>query len=353
MNSVMNMTINEKLTPNLYFFEYKEHVLGLDKQSNAIFGINVKKGIIELKGVISKVYGIWSPFSKVVVYDESLFFIPYNYDKLLIYHISNGVWEELELGVNKDAELFLEAFIINNTMYLLPFNYEKIIKIDLKSRNVNYVDLYEKYDVPIKKKMFIKFLIMDDKIVILPIFSTNLILKYHMNGLIEKIELPYKNFQINSIMRGNDYIYLASRNSLEILKLNLNMEIMDCFKIQPNIVPIGTEYTYFDQYGFEFFANKLYCFPARWNHVVKINVENGKCMVLEALNILTTLDADSEKIRKFNHGIVLDSKLYIQNYDRKILIFDLKDETFQIISTEENDPNGINFKCFMRYIINL
>ena len=351
-NEIMNIEINEKMTPSLCFFEHSGQVFGLDKHSNGIFEIDIKKDKVKFLGVISKVYGIKSPFSKVIVYEEQLFFVPYNYDKMLIYHIENAVWEEVDLNVNKNEGLFIEAFVLKDTLYCLPFNYEKIVKVELKSKNVEYVDLFEVYHEP-KKRMFIKFLVLDDENIILPLFSANKIMKYHVNGCFEIIELPRKDFQINTITKWKDCIYLLSRNSLEILKLNLNLEIVDCIKIQSDITPIGTELTYFTQSGFFVVGNDLYCFPARWNHVIKMDVQTGKSKIIDTLDFLSKRNVDSEKINKFNHGIVLNNKLYIQNFDEKILVFDLKDETFQIISTKENDLNSINLKSYIRHIINL
>lgn len=348
----MSMILNEQIAPNLTLFTFENHLLGLDRNTSGIFEIFEDKGCIELKGFVNKGYAQNMSFSKVIVYNRKIYFIPYNCNEVCVYDVDGGAWASIKVIEEKGSELFYDAMLYKNRLFLFPFNYGQIIVV-----NTNTLEIEEKISLAdlcpsnLNNKMFIKHLQLDDEI-ILPIFSTNILLRLSCeNYQIEKFDLNIDDLEINSITFGDDYIYLLSRNSLKVIKLTMNLEVVQEIKLENDVAPMGNQYTYFDQSGFEYYDGKLFCFPARWNHTVKIKTNENRTELLNELDELAFVKNDSENVSKYNHGIVLNNKLYIMNFNNQIVVFDLHTEKYKTISVLNNDPNGISFRSFLQSII--
>lgn len=347
----MSMILTEQIIPNLTLFSFENHLLGLDRNTSGVFEILEDKECIELKGFVNKGYARNLTFSKVVVNKRRMYFIPYNYNELCVYNVDGCDWNSIKITEEKGSELFLDAMVYKDRLFLFPFNHEQIIVVNTNTLEVEErISLADKCPGYLKRKMFIKHLRLDDE-VILPVFSTNILLRMSCeNYQIEKIDLKIDDFEINSITRGDDCIYLLSRNSLKVIKLTMNLEFVQEINLENDVAPMGNQYTYFDQSGFEYYEGKLFCFPARWNHTVKIQTNESKVELINELDELAFVKDNSENISKYNHGIVLNEKLYIMNCKNQIVVFDLHTEKYKTISVQNNDPDGINFRSFLQSI---
>lgn len=349
---MMSEILTEQIIPNLTLFTFENHLLGLDRNTSGVFEIFEEKECIELKGFVNKGYAQNMSFSKVIVHNRKMYFIPYNCNELCVYDVDGGVWNIIKVTEENDSELFLDAMSYKNRLFLFPFNYEQIIVVNTNSLEIEErISLADICPSNLNNKMFIKHLQLDDE-VILPIFSANTLLRLSCeNYQIKKIDLNIGDFEINSITLGENYIYLLSRNSLKVIKVTMNLEFVQELKLDKDVNPMGNQYTYFDQSGFEYYEGKLFCFPARWNHTVKIITNENRVELVNELDELAFVNDNSETISKYNHGIVLNNKLYIMNFKNQIVVFDLHAEKYKTISVRNNDPNGINFRSFLQSII--
>ena len=344
----MNDILNEKTIPNLSFFTFNGHVFGVDKEGNGVYEVLENEGCVCLRYIVEPVHFKKKAISKALSYRDGVVFIPFNYGRIVCYDIANNSWRELDLDLGEGNGLFLDAELIGDEIILLPFNSNFLVKINLCTFDIYKTNICEVCGLQQKNSIVIKHILENEDCVLFPVFNTNIIIRYFAKeNRFEKYILDKNDFRINSITSDGNNIFLESRNSLEVIVTDRDFNIEKCIEISKETQPLGDAYTYFDQSGFDFFDGSLYCFPARWNHVIKIDTRTYEITTLSSMEKLTL---GSENISKFNHGIVVDGKLYIQHYDEKIVIFDLETEKFDVVSTAMNDPDGVHLKGFLDYI---
>lgn len=340
---------SEKTTPNLSFFVFKRHIFGVDKESGGVFEVLEDERRVCLRFIVEPVTFRRKAISKALVHGNYIIFIPFNYDKVVCYDTIEKLWREVDLGIEDDRELFLDAELVDDEIILLPFNSRFLVKVNLNTFNIRKINLCEVCSLGQRKNIVIKHVLENEECVLFPVFNSNILIRYYTKeNKFEKYRIDNKDFRINSIACGGEKLFLESRNSLEVLVTDRDFNVEKSIALSKKIQPLGDEYTYFDQSGFEWFAGNLYCFPARWNQAIKIDTETYEFTTLSSMSELTQ---GSEKISKFNHGIVVDSRLYIQHFNEKIVIFDMRTEKYDVLSTEMNDPDGVFFRGFLDYIV--
>ena len=344
----------ERIVPNLVFFTYNDSLLGLDRLGRGIYSIDTENRRVWLKGLIPDVIDKM-PFSNVKVWGDKLVFVPFRHTSLNIYDTKNHDWDCIVLFDNPDKALkglFLDAVMYEGHLILLPFNFDKVVDIDLGEKLVTEIDIHSVCGSRTGDRVIVKYLWRPDGRILAPLFATNTIIEYDVkNRKIAKHELSDNKFQINTIVENSKNVYLLSRNSLELIVLDKELVEIDRIRLADDISPLGDDITYFDQSGFECYGSNLFCFAARWDRCMRIDLNDYSYEVVEPLNRYCETIGSSENISKFNHGIVVDSKIYIQNHDEKIVEFDMETVSCNVIETVNNDPNGENLKDYIRTII--
>lgn len=349
----MSGILTEKIIPQLSLFMYEGHLLGLDRCSGGVFEIDEKEAQVELKGFVPKArYREWS-FSRVYVWSKKLIFIPYNYTDIYIYDVQNKTWDSIVVFSEYDLGACLDAVVLKERIILFPFNGNQIIVVNMRNNQVeNRIMLTDVYAYKGGAKLFISHLEIGG-FFILPIFSTNEIIRMSLADYsIEKIVLANTDFEANGITTDGEYIYILSRNDFKILKLTMKLDVVQEISIGEELIPIENQYTYFEQLSFSYYGGKVFCFPARGNHAISVDVDSGKTKRLRKLDDIVDVGKNSEFVIKFNSGIAIENKIYIASSIKElIVVFDMQTEEFFTISTRNNDPNRINFNSFIKSII--
>ena len=341
-------------------FTHDNQIYGIQFDRNEIIMLNEMENRLQFCGAIpvKNDYCIGSKlFHRVLVENEKAFFIPFMSRELCIYDFINQVYEivELDLKIEKicgDQGLFYEGVLYKGYIILLPFTYREIIAIDLRSKEQLVIDIEEDYPKKEDNILFRKYVWVNEDTIIVPSLSSNKCLVLNLSAMsFRVIRVGSEKIKYGAAITVNCNTYLIMKNYLGIIKLDndFNALKLECFC---DIEWDGNERkTYFDPESVVSYENYIYCFPARWNHAVKIDLLKGATSIVKSIEPYCSNHLLDNNTSIFN-GAVRDGRyVYLQYQLDMILKFDLVTEQVTEYPRKICDRDNTKLKRYIEMII--
>lgn len=86
--------------------------------------------------------GMTVPYNCMYVYDDEIILFPNNAKHILLYKISSDMFEIIGKEFD-DTSLFRAVYRIGDMLYVIPFRYKYVLKMDLTTKNVYYLEGFE------------------------------------------------------------------------------------------------------------------------------------------------------------------------------------------------------------------
>ena len=167
--------------------------------------------------------------AKIVYWENELFFIPFNLNKLWVLNIATHVWRSISIGEVrgvKDA-LFFQAVLFEKHLFVIGSKYPAILDINLETEYVEYIS--NPYNGKSKKDILFRCdYVQKDEYLYLASCLSNEILTFNMKTYEYKWTSigRKKNRYIGMIWDGN-YFWIAPRGYTPIVRWNGEDEIIE------------------------------------------------------------------------------------------------------------------------------
>jgi hypothetical protein len=263
------------------------------------------------------------------IYGDKLYYVPFSETKLLVYDFNKQEYDEIDLELKQELSggegNFYNCHIYKNRIFLFPFRYRAILCLDLKTRQiVKSIDLSKEFPLSDNPILFIRYALVDETHVLLPVLSSNKILMFDLERFIfEVFSIGEESLCFNSIVKYKEEFWLEVRNKFLFVKWNFHTKNIQIIE--------GLSNNRFENYiscfngkATTLYNNWLYCFPAGYDTAIKVNLDTGEQQVIEELEPYCKSDKINKKYAIFD-GFARDgNKLYF-NYqvDDSILMYDL------------------------------
>lgn len=215
-------------------------------------------------------------------------FAPTWASKILLYNEISKEIKEFELKEYtenrkikyENMPKFLEVIKYENSVFFIPSTYPAIIKLDLNTMELQYIENWINSIENILKEerkpylnMYFAWITVNDNTIVMPLGCSNHVLLFNMiNNSSELIEVKTKAIAFNSVIfDGNDYWFMPRVGGC-ITKWNMNSKESSCIEIP--IKEDEKEKGMFNQpivYG-----NKLYISSTPNSSPYIINIKTGK-----------------------------------------------------------------------------
>lgn len=274
------------------------------------------------------------------IYDDKMYYIPFSETKLLVYDFIKQEYDEIDLELKQELSggegNFYNCHIYKNRIYLFPFRYRAILCLDLKTRQiVKSIDLSKEFPLSDNPILFIRYALVDETHVLLPVLSSNKILMFDLERFIFEIfSIGEESLCFNSIVKYKEEFWLEVRNKFLFVKWNFHTKKIQILEGLSN----NRSENYiscFDGKATTLYNNWLYCFPARYDTAIKVNLETGEQQIIEELEPYCKSDKINKECSIFD-GFARDgNKVYFnyQVYD-SILIYDLENGEVSVFARE-------------------
>ena len=311
-------------------FVYKNNIYAMLYDRNVVIKIDLLTKTMHYHGKLpnkpmlsTKMYH----FTKI--YGDKIYYVPFNETKLLVYDFGIQEYDEIDLKLKQELSggegNFYNCHIYKNRIFLFPFGYRAILCVDLKTRQiVKSIDLSKEFPLSDNPILFIRYVLVDETHVLLPAFSSNKILMFDLESFIFEIfSIGEESLCFNSIVKYKEEFWLEVRNKFLFVKWNFHTKKIQILEGLSN----NRSENYiscFDGKATTLYNNWLYCFPARYDTAIKVNLDTGEQQIIEELEPYCKSDKINKEYAIFD-GFARDgNKLYF-NYqvDDSILMYDL------------------------------
>ena len=199
------------------------------KDANFFFTFDLNKEEIDIldslpeEDTISKRLG-----AKIVCWNDKLIFVPMTAKKIWIYNLETHTWkgyERKKIGDGKTKDEMFQGVLWKNVLYLIGSNYPAIIRMDLESEKIDYIE--EPY-VRLKEKReeildcyFRTDYVQKNNLIYMATCLDNMILVFNMDTLEWNWEVVgNKGNTYSGITYYENNFWLAPRRNSPIVKWN-------------------------------------------------------------------------------------------------------------------------------------
>ncbi len=337
--------------------QYKGEIYGIQYDQNEIMKLDSDgKGVRFIGHVPLESEDVLKMYHKVLVRDKRAYYIPFRQTKICIYDFVTNKYEfiPLKLKENKicgDVGLFCEAVFWKEYLVLIPFAYREVVFVHLQTGEQMTVDIECDFCKESEVHLFWTYTYKDDNTLILPSLSSNKIMEFDMEKKKYRIvRLGNSSDKWGAIVgyKGRNFLFL--KNRLGMLELKKDFSVEDTHYFDDIEWDEKERQTFFDPESMALCGDVLYCFPAKWNHAVKIEINNRKANILKCFEPYSNaeeLDIDISVI----DGSARDGKYIYLNYQlNKILRFDLETEEIKEYERKVYDPDRTRFREFIERV---
>lgn len=264
----------------------------------------------------------YAAYGSVKKYKSKLVIAPRSIPWLLIYDLEDKSIDKIELDYECMSEkgtynLFLSMYIVNDHVYLIPGRYPAVIKIDLQSKEVVYINQwYNEYTR--KKGIYDSYFLPPSNHkgwVYMPDLNTNSYIKFSIQDDSYEIQKVADVTGIKAILCKDEELFLVLVN--------------DQIVWNGTILPIEN----FSDSAIQFIAcyeKKLFVIPLKGGYIKKYDLE--LCIWKDIVKLKNIYDNDVLiKFQKVDYnfwGCVQNgNRLYMSSvYDGTMLVFDMETE---------------------------
>jgi hypothetical protein len=221
--------------------------------------------------------------------DNNLIFAPFNADNIAIYDIKTGGFSSVSTRERVNPEDKVEKYngIVSykDKIFMLPCYYPSIdsYSVDKQALKTGYSWMGEssKQYKAISDLYYRRYLISEERYLIIPLCNMNAVLQYDMEEEKSLIfEVGESGYSYSGICYDGRYYWLSPRHDTPIVrwdKLNKNYTIYDKFPEEYE----NEKYSFIDSI---YCAGYVWMFPLRSNMVLKINPNTGDIDCVSAFN---------------------------------------------------------------------
>ena len=317
----------------------------VDQYHNALEKINIQEQKISLAAllpVFKDTKDIRNQYGGICNDDDRLIIIPRNSTHILIYDVITGVFKDIQINSDyiskgKGYNLFGSPVIYKETLYLIPGTYSKIVKINLKSLEITYIDYgYEKIFPTLKSpnRVVISHGLIVDNILYLTCWQSMEILKLDLDtGKIHEEKVSVIEDGISYLIYDGVFFFTSLRDHPWILKLDDELKQVECVKIQK------TKKNYEFKSGIRFLIDAdrhMYIVPEFGNAILRFEKSSETIKKVWEMPLETPEELLGLQVIKTS---VLCAK---RMTEKKVILCSLQDATVLILDTDTNTFVSMN-----------
>lgn len=297
---------------------YNNSLYAMQINKNAIVRMDINNGTIHYFDKIQNRamgYNRMYHFTKVI--RDKLYFVPFYDDRIAIYNFLNETYEYHELDLKDEYKSdstgnFYNMCLHNNKIYLIPFGYRAIVSYDLNTKKTDHcMILSESFPKAIDRILFSNYEFIDDNRIVIPALCSNKVLVFNLeNNEFECFHLANDKYCFSSIKKYQDDFYLVVKNDLSVVKWNYNTGKTEEYDKFPTGCKASNK-SCFDDKGIHLFDNYLYCFPARSNMAVRVNLDNGQISKIDVFDELCNAEGINKDFSLFNGCAVYKDNIFL------------------------------------------
>lgn len=308
---------------------------------SALFQLNLETKEISMVKILPGFEGRGFEQHGVIVYNQGMLVIaPLCGGNILVYDIKNDEYEEIEIDHSQyipqsGKHLFFDFAILGDDIYFLPGKYKAIVKINVKTKEVQYLsDWYEHINSneESEKGLLFRNCYYQDGMCYLPSWQGNEILIYDLNkGAFEFREVDTCIKGMSSIAWWEGHYWVSDKADNIIYQINL--ETGESRKFEVEGLQNGSKNGIFRIIPFE---GSMYIVPIFGGSIVKMDIE-GKCHPCMPLLMSPTKDMEgfitgggcvmcAEKVENY--------LLVYSCFDGSVYCYDMKTDTYEVIKAE-------------------
>ena len=310
-----------------YFFAFKDNCIY--KMNRTSFAI---KKVVRIP-LDEKMGGAFPQYGKIYIYHKKAFLIPWMTNRIVIYDFAQEKIRYIEYGQRDNrGEPFWDGVILGNALFLIPCAYESILKIDLITEEVSYLELDLDKGTPIEKRNYAWGSIYVDKT---KIYFTKL-----LDNKILQVDLEDNSRQVYEcrylenggagICGDEKFVWIVPQKAEKILcwdKKKKELRIYDAF-------PEGYKSGEWSFCRIELCDEHLYLLPRDANMCIAINKENGKIWNLNFNDKENNSENFYDKYIRFSNIWKSKENVYIMNTNSG-KVYCVNDYTLQIETEKE------------------
>lgn len=340
-------------------FQYNDHIYGIQFDRNEILELDTDGRGMYPRGPIpiKEDENTTKMYHRVVVEEDKAFFVPFMQNKLFIYDFitENHSIIPLKLDENKMSPgqgLFYEGIIYGEYLVLLPFTYREILFINLKTQEQMSIDIENEFSKETDPFLFRKYDYLNNHIIVAPSLSSNKVLELNLETKTCRMKrVGAAHYKYGATITYKDKHYLLLKNYLGIFELNEELQVKDTNLINGIDWDKKERQTFFDPESFVLCGKVLFCFPAKWNHAIKIDMDTGKTSYIESMEPYCSAEGLKEGISIIDGCAKTDKYLYLHYQLDKILRFDLETEEIVEYPRIIYDPEMNRLHRFLGMVI--
>lgn len=208
------------------FFVDSEYIWFVHGKMNLLMRYDLK---MKRTAIIAKIPGetffLESSYQAIYKYKNKIFLIPCWAREIAVYDILDNKFQKISLKNREKYEqklLFCKVYLYNNFLYAIPYQYNAIVKINIDSLDINYIDVIKqiKNIKPNISIFFIADAVQLDEEIAMTILNTNKILFFNLNTCSIKLCSGQEGREFTFLTCINSQIYIYDKKAEKIIKWN-------------------------------------------------------------------------------------------------------------------------------------
>lgn len=340
-------------------FSYDGHVYGLQFDRNEILELDKDgRGMYPIGSIpVTLEDNGLKMFHRVVVNGEKAYFIPFMQNEVCIYDFRTKNYSCISIEIDdkkrcKGQGLFYEGIVYGEYLVLLPFTYREILFINLKTKEQTSIDIENEFSKETDIFLFRTYIYLNDHTVVVPSLSSNKVLELNLETKTYRMkQVGNAEYKYGAAITYEGKHYLLIKNYLGLLELNEELQTKDTHLMDAIDWDKKERQTFFEPESFVSYGKALYCFPAKWNHAIKIDMETKKASYIESMEVYCSAEGIEKDISIFDGCVKIGKYLYLQYQLDKVLRFDLETEEIKEYPRRIYDPEMNRLNRFLGMVL--
>ncbi|MFC4303424.1 hypothetical protein [Cohnella boryungensis] len=294
----------------------------------------------------------WALYAGVLQYEEKLIFAPSAANAIAVYDMATGAWEKIALELSaremrqqyRSEAKFAEVKRYKQSLFFIPYFYPAIIRYDLDTRKVEYINKWIKQLEPYivdKTDVWFAQSIQEGSRLLLPACNANAIVIFDMEtykSVIQAVETVQHGFE--GICGEDGKYWLTPRKHTEIVRWDRKDNTFTKLNEFPQEYDGGTY-----SFSLPLYADRsIWLLPNQANQFIQINEEDGK---------MTSVGGFPIEARPFYYTQTVESKIVTVSYrENRLIEWGIQDATAQeyaIIVSSDDDARMKEQEVFGDY----
>lgn len=163
-------------------------------------------------------------FRKMRHWNNKLILIPSYAEKIWIYDLKRGIWDNIAIDYAYIGLKFWGAVIYQDNIFLFGIKYPAILKIDLNNHHVSYIKVELSLNQEIGEKgLFFRNAVIVNNLVLCPVSISNNVLRFNLDSFeYEWMQIGHKDNQYSGIDYDGNYFWISPGRNGKIVKWDGN-----------------------------------------------------------------------------------------------------------------------------------